>query len=277
MTVYELVNEKVFSVFDQNVIPWKRCWQSNGGTYGNPVTKHSYRGINVILCWIHNFLFGYSSPYFVTKKQLIDMGYFIKKGAKQSLITFSTRVPGKDEEGNQTPDDLHWIFRYYPVYNIEDTTIPAETFALPPLIENCTDFDFSYGYNDGPQVFYDGANPCYRPGTDTVHMPLVQDFHTLAGAQQSLFHELTHSTLKDGRVPRNFSYAKEELVAEIGASYLMSLLGMEWDSDNSLAYIDHWRKKMSEDPKLLVIAAGKAQEAVDFIMNKGPLTLAKAV
>ena len=36
---------------------------------------------------------------------------------------------------------------------------------------------------------------------------------------------------------------------------------------NSASYIDHWRKKISKDPKLVVIAASQAQKAADYIQN----------
>ena len=37
--------------------------------------------------------------------------------------------------------------------------------------------------------------------------------------------------------------------------------------DNQTAYIDSWRKKISEDPKLIVSAAAMAQKASSFILN----------
>jgi antirestriction protein ArdC len=61
-------------------------------------------------------------------------------------------------------------------------------------------------------------------------------------------------------------YSKEELVAEIGASFLCGICGIENRTiDNSAAYIQSWIKRFKEKPKLLVEASAKAQKAVDYI------------
>ncbi len=64
------------------------------------------------------------------------------------------------------------------------------------------------------------------------------------------------------------NYSKEELVAEMGATFLCSLAGIENQTiDNSAAYISNWLTKLRSDRKLLVQAGSAAQKAVDFITN----------
>jgi hypothetical protein len=60
-------------------------------------------------------------------------------------------------------------------------------------------------------------------------------------------------------------YSKEELVAEMGSSFLCAKAGIENTIDNSAAYIQSWLKALQNDKKLLVIAAGQAQKAANFI------------
>ncbi|MCH7687112.1 MAG: antirestriction protein, partial [Planctomycetes bacterium] len=62
------------------------------------------------------------------------------------------------------------------------------------------------------------------------------------------------------------TYSKEELVAEMGASFLSGHAGIEADTiDNSASYIAGWLKRLRDDKRLVVQAAAQAQKAADFI------------
>jgi antirestriction protein ArdC len=79
--------------------------------------------------------------------------------------------------------------------------------------------------------------------------------------------------IKKGAAFGSEEYSKEELIAEIGASALVSLCGLETESSfrNNAAYINGWRDAISKDNKLIVAATGKAEKAVNRILN--PVTL----
>ncbi len=63
--------------------------------------------------------------------------------------------------------------------------------------------------------------------------------------------------------------SKEELVAEMGAAMLVSTAGIECEKafKNSVGYLQGWLKALSNDNKLIVLAAGKAEAAVKYILN----------
>jgi len=265
MNVYQIVNDVILKQMEKGIVPWKKCWTGND-RFRNPISDHDYRGVNILLCMAHNEEYGLSSPHFVTKKQLIQAGYFIKAGAKQSIVTYSERLPKKDN-----PEDYYWIFKYYPVYNIEHTTLPADYFPVPEPIQ-VPDFDFQYGYIDGPKIeFGNFPSPLYSGANDRVGLPPAETFHSVGLLQGALFHELVHSTKKEGRTERSLSYAKEELVAEMGSAFLMNIMGYDWDIVDTSSYLQTWMGRIKEDQTLLTVASGKAQQAVEFIMNKGPI------
>ncbi|MFC1528409.1 zincin-like metallopeptidase domain-containing protein [Candidatus Latescibacterota bacterium] len=94
-----------------------------------------------------------------------------------------------------------------------------------------------------------------------------------------MFHELVHSTGHVTRLNRSSianhnpfgskDYNKEELVAEIGVSFLCGVTGIERETiDNSTSYIQSWLRALRDDVKMVVIAAGHAQKAVDYITGK---------
>ena len=70
-------------------------------------------------------------------------------------------------------------------------------------------------------------------------------------------------------IPAINVYSKEELIAECGASFLCGYTGIINDTiENQTAYIEHWRKQLATDKKLVISAAAQAQKAVDFILDR---------
>lgn len=101
-------------------------------------------------------------------------------------------------------------------------------------------------------------------------------FHSKEAYYNTLFHELIHSTGHPSRLKRKaFSdflrygsrtYAKEELIAEIGAAFLCAESGiLPTVFDNSISYLKGWIETLRHDPRLIVEAAGAAQRAAGFM------------
>ena len=63
-------------------------------------------------------------------------------------------------------------------------------------------------------------------------------------------------------------YSEEELVAEMGASFLSAIAGIS-DQENNAAYIQGWLNVLkAADAKAWVIrAAAQGQRAADYILN----------
>ena len=114
----------------------------------------------------------------------------------------------------------------------------------------------------------------YSKGLDRVRMPNKERFDSNGEYYCTLFHELTHSTAHDTRVGRDMGksfgdddYSNEELIAEIGACFICSSVGIEQTFDNSAAYIKGWLKKLKDDKKLIVKAASQAKKAAEYILD----------
>ena len=121
---------------------------------------------------------------------------------------------------------------------------------------------------------------CYAPSTDTVRVPVLDRFEQTEAYYNTLFHEVVHSTGHASRLNRDGitkpikfgsdEYAREELVAELGASFLCGItkINREVVVENSAAYIANWLERLKDDKKLVFHAAAKAKQAVEFIINK---------
>ena len=92
---------------------------------------------------------------------------------------------------------------------------------------------------------------------------------------------MTHSTGHPSALAREMdtsfggeSYAQEELVAELGALFLSSdlgLQGLEMEGsfyDSHVCYLQSWLKALENDPSCLFRAASKAEKADAFIMER---------
>src|SRR6202035_1027631 len=66
-------------------------------------------------------------------------------------------------------------------------------------------------------------------------------------------------------------YAKEELVAELGAAFLCADLAITPEvREDHAAYIGHWLKALQDDKRLIFTAAAQAQRAADYLHSLQP-------
>ena len=122
-----------------------------------------------------------------------------------------------------------------------------------------------------------GDKACYRPSTDEITLPTLAQFRETAEYYGTLFHEMVHSTGHESRLNRlnqtaffgSEAYSKEELIAEIGAAALVNHAGLETDRSfrNSAAYLQNWLSVLRNDKRFIVSASGKAEKAVEMILN----------
>ena len=109
----------------------------------------------------------------------------------------------------------------------------------------------------------------FSPKQDFIMMPTKEQFP--ADYQMSwygtLFHEMVHSTGSEKRLARdNNSYAREELVAEMGAAMLCKENGMEKFIENdSKEYLKGWLDNMKQDPSFLKTTLDDVKKAVKMI------------
>jgi antirestriction protein ArdC len=132
------------------------------------------------------------------------------------------------------------------------------------------------GYENPPLIRFGGDRAFYQPSSDIVQVPEAREFFSGDAYYSTLFHELVHSTGHEKRLKRiepalfgSDPYAREELVAEVGASMLGAVAGIESaGGDQNAAYIAGWLEALSRDRKLVVQAAAQAQKAADWILGE---------
>jgi antirestriction protein ArdC len=276
-SAYELVTNRILASLEKGIIPWRKSWVDAAAPM-NMVSKHMYRGINVLILMSS----GYESRYWMTFNQIKALGGHVRKGETGTPVVFwkigkyEADVEGSDE----TEIRSSFLLRYYTVFNVEQTSLASAAKEMqkdnPVEIPSCE--SVVAGYKNGPAVKHATQNRAfYSPTRDEVTMPSKKQFSSPEEYYAVLFHELTHSTGHSKRLDRKIEnsfgselYSKEELVAEIGSAFLCGVTGISKPSldENTTAYIQNWMQVLKGDPKLVVRAAAAAQTAADLMLNR---------
>jgi antirestriction protein ArdC len=278
VSVYQIVTDRILDALKDGVVPWQRPWK-DGGRHVNLKSKKAYRGINQLLLDLTAMSEGYTSPYWLSFKQAKEMGGQVRKGEKSTLITFWSMI---DKDKSDPDSEKFRLLRYYRVFNVAqvdglEDKIPSKSNdqAFDPIE---TAEAIWRGFENPPVLTHGGDRAAYAPSLDTIMMPDHKQFVNPESYYSTLFHEAAHSTGHATRLSREGitklgafgtdPYAKEELIAEITAAFLNAECGIiDSTIDNTTAYLDGWRRKLTADPKLIVQAAGQAQKASDHILG----------
>lgn len=280
MDVYGIVTEKILKALEEGTVPWQKPWIGSEKAV-NYVTRKPYKGINTLLL---------DQPgEYLTFKQCTTLGGKVKKGEKAQMIVFFTFSEHKEKDANGEDKITKFpVLKYYNVFHLSqcegiESKLEPPSPEADPLAEGETIID---GYISRSGVGFEAVKGSdrafYRPSEDRVVVPHISQYKLVEEYYSTTFHELTHSTGHSSRLKRfgekndgvaafgDEVYSKEELIAEIGSSMLMSIAGIERPEtfQNSASYLQSWLDVLKGDKRLIVTAANAAQKAVDCILGK---------
>lgn len=276
-SVYEIVTDKIISKLEQGVIPWRRPWNAGYVRPTSWATGKAYRGINRLLLEPGEYL---------TFNQVQALGGHVKKGEKASIATFYKEYvkEDKNEDGTEEASIIHCL-RYYNVFEVSQcegvnrkNSAEVERYSEDRMIREAENIMSGYFNRKGaPKLEIGSSNneqAYFSPRGDYVHLPSLVLYKNPEEYYSTAFHEMTHSTGAGSRLNRIFgatfgdtTYAKEELVAELGASMLCNVCQIDNTLDNSAAYIKSWLGHLRNDKKLIITASSAAQKAADYILG----------
>lgn len=267
------ITETIIKAMENGVPPWKQSWISG---HHNFVSQSGYRGINQLILMSEAIEKGFKSPYWITFNQARIRNGHILKGSKGTPIVFWKKIERKNPETGAV--EMFPFMRIYNVFNLDQTaglprfTQSIEKTSLGTILDN---------YLKVEGISVEQGNPCYRPKTDTILMPVADAWTNPEHFYPTLAHECIHSTGHPSRLaridPDNLNrfgtdeYAIEELRAELGTVFLQAASGQTAKFaylDDSVSYLDHWVRVLRADPKILISTCGQAQRASDLILSK---------
>lgn len=284
-------NVQVFDGYTEITVP-VRFWSRDG---------KPYKGINTLLLAMS----GHTGE-FITFARAKAEGGTIRKGAKGHTILYWNMLRKETGEVDDDGDPIVKVLpvlKYYTVFSLDDVDGLEPKHSPDPEVirvpryhsEPAPGIDASQ-YNEAAEAivadYVRRAAPLqldclgtsdrayYSPALDKVVVPNISQFSQVPEYYSTLFHELGHSTGAAGRLNRlggkdkiaawgDENYSREELVAEITAASILSTLGMETGNSfrNSAAYVKSWASHIKDDPMMFVVAAGRAEKAIEMILG----------
>ena len=282
--IYSRITDQIIGALESGVKPWTQPW--NAAHAAGPVSRplrfngESYSGINVLTLWASAMERSFAAPIWMTFKQALELGGHVRKGEKGSPVVYANTII-KTETDEASGDDVDRTIPFmkgYTVFNVDQIEgLPAHYYAVASGAENPDERDAraeAFFASVGAKVVTGGNSAYYRHDTDHIQMPAFESF---LGAQRyyaTLAHESVHWTRHENRLDRSFGrkrfgdegYAREELVAELGAAFLCADLGLALeDRDDHAAYIGSWLKVLRDDKRAIFSAAAHAQRAADYL------------
>jgi len=267
--LYATVTETIIAQLETSLEETGPLWLTQCSKPTNFQTGEAYKGINVLLLWAAAFEKGYTSPYWLTFKQLVALGGNVK-GQKSVTCVRYQLAERTNDKGERESYPMVKSFNLFNLDQIEGIEAPAVVLpGTDGLIQSCEEVL----KQSGAVIHEEGSRACYMPHADQIYMPPRQQFYKLESFYSVAFHELTHWTAHKSRLDRNLSgrfgdesYAMEELIAELGACFLSADAGFFYQGVPDHAnYIKSWLRVLKSDKRAIFTAASQAQKAHDYI------------
>jgi antirestriction protein ArdC len=278
--IYRRVTDTIVAQLRAGVRPWTQPWSApHAGAVSRPLrfTGEPYQGVNVLLLWAEAVARGYGSPTWMTFRQALALGGHVRRGERGTNVVYADRIvrAETDDHGEETTRQIPFL-KVYTVFNVEQVEgLPAEAARAAPLpatarLERAERFFAA----TGADIRHGGGAAYYAPGPDHVQMPPFESFEDAEAYYATLAHECVHWTKHERRLDRDFGrsrfgtegYAREELVAEIGAAFLCADLGLALTPrPDHASYIAGWLEVLSQDQRFIFTAAAHAQRACDYL------------
>ena len=273
--IHQQITDQILGAMETARATGRRLWDSQPSLPLNLATGKSYSGVNILILWAAGLSHGYTSPYWLTFKQAAAMGGQVRKGEHGTHCVFYK--PWEAQETNtdtgETETKTGAVLKFFRVFNLDQIDgIDAPTPEPRPAFVAIENAERILAASPAP-IHIGGTQACYRPATDTIHLPPREAFINPEAFYSTALHEMCHSSGHESRLNRDFSgrfgteaHAFEELIAELGSAFLNADLGIIGSTLQDHAdYLASWVKILKEDKKAILTAAAQASKAHAFI------------
>lgn len=288
----EKLTRSFIEVLKEDQLDWKRGWKIVG-KQRNGKTNAAYRGMNQFYLRMIAKERGYEDPRWVTFHQCKENGWQLQDAKGQGvLVEYWFPYDREEKRGlswQEFRDQKLELDDRYGLRAVYTHVFNAELVQGIPELELEVRQEHSLNeviqkleQNMGVPILNDGEDRAYyEPSRDQIHLPKAERFHSDYEYNATALHELSHATGAKHRLDRNIqnsfgtdAYAKEELVAEITASFIAAELPIEqteYHVANHKAYVQSWIEVLQKDPDLLAKSIAQAELAANYLEEMAEL------
>lgn len=274
--LFAQVSERLIEQMEKAQGDWRKPFIPAGFAMPtNAKTKKEYQGGNAF------FLGMMGGGEWATYRQWEELGAQVRKGEKSTMGIYWATRKKTDKETGEEIDGLLMIpcaFHVFSADQVDGYTGTHESLKDRKPVEKHREADRIVKATGAAIRHQQQDRAFYAPASDYIGMPDKRQFSSREDYYSVLLHELTHWTGHKSRLNRfdtvsgshdREEYAKEELVAEIGAAFLLARCGLSVQPrEDHAEYLACWIKHCKSDPRAFYNAATKAQKAVDFILGR---------
>ena len=280
---YQELANKFADLIEKNEAPWQKTWSGKGFLPYNIKSEKEYNGMNLLNLMMAAEAKGYEDNRWLTFLQAGELGAKVRPGEKGMHIMFLQTKETKKEIDEITGEEQVVTVKLEKPRAMWSVVFNAEQCeGLPAYKEKLITFDpiekaQEILDNSGAKIIHKKQNEAfYNIVTDTITLPLKEQFQSPEAYYRCALHELGHWTAHEKRNNRDLSgsfgsesYAREELVAEITSFLVGTQCGLGHEpNDNNVAYLKSWSKAIRDDPSYLFKAVKDADKAAQLILGK---------
>ena len=303
MTVNEIITNQIIDRIEKakrtgETFEWVKPFGDNSCVM--PVSyeqSRNYTGINRLLL---------PADEYCTAQKASDLGCHIRKGSHGFIVVYFNLIPEKDENGEVLRDKdgnemKRGFLKYYRVFSRQDiidqtgenlpSKFPMKHYDHKEMDEQLRKTllvfvqmfqAYCTAHNIQIEIIKDGTEAYFMPSKNIIRIPSIENLKSVYAYISTVAHEMIHSTMiplnrqspSDVKTvdERKEQYSKEELVAELGACFILQSLACFDDrpaeqKENNIAYLDGWSSYLKDKKNEIISASAKAQEASDFILD----------
>lgn len=285
-TIYDEVTNAIVADLEAGRFPWVQPWDASAlaapcGLPRNAASGRAYSGINILILWGAAVAHAFTGQTWLTFRQALALGGNVRRGERGTTVVYADRFVPKDDRPPRDgeADRAVPFLKRFTVFNTDQCDgLPDRIVAAPPpLPEGLVAPQVLALIAESGVDFRMGGNEAfYAPSLDFVQVPRPEAFFHVIDWHRTALHELCHWTGHRSRLGRDQAgrfgsgaYAREELVAELGAAFCCASLGIR-PTVRHADYLGSWLDVLREDARAIFRAASAASKAADLLLGFVP-------
>jgi hypothetical protein len=286
--VYSRITDEIVAAIEHGAGDWHMPWHHDGGSIARPrnvASDRPYRGINILALWVAATRSGYTGGTWGTYRQWAERGCQVRRGETATTVVFWKTIDGRNTVGDDADRLDHDEGGARPASSraaIMSSTKPRWTGLRRASCRGCQNRSASptptpssrrSRYPSSSRAAKRATAPtsirysCRRSSASSMQPASIPRWDTNAATRWSMRPASTATSPAASARPstpwtRPWPYLDSFVMADLGIAHR--------PREEHAAYLRSWLPVLKSDPRAIFTAAGKAQQAADWMHAQQP-------